>query len=59
MREMTDRRHLGQQYGSTERLETRRDVWGPGPEGVSPTDVLTNLVVSTRPRRLMERKSVG
>ena len=43
MREMTDRRHLGQQYGSTERLETRRGVWGPGPEGVSPADVLRTL----------------
>jgi SAM-dependent methyltransferase len=54
MREMTDRRHLGQQYGSTERLETRRGVWGPGPEGVSPADVLRTLVVSSRPSRLIE-----
>lgn len=54
MREMTDRRQMGQQYGSTERLETRRSVWGPGPEGVSPVDVLRTLVVSSRSRRLIE-----
>ena len=54
MREMTDRHHLGQQYGSTARLETRRGVWGPGPEGVSPVDVLRTLVVSSRPRQLIE-----
>lgn len=54
MREMTDRRHMGHQYGSTERLETRRGVWGPGPEGVSPVDVLRTLVVASKPTRVFE-----
>lgn len=51
---MTDRRQMGQQYGSTARLETRRSVWGPGPEGVSPVDVLRTLVVSSRASRIIE-----
>src|SRR6476620_3089898 len=54
MREMTDRGLVGQQYASVDRLQTRRNVWGPGPEGVSPVDVLRTLVVSTQPRRLIE-----
>src|SRR6476659_3410291 len=53
MREMTDRGLVGQQYASVDRLQTRRNVWGPGPEGVSPVDVLRTLVVSTQPRRLV------
>src|SRR6478752_747068 len=54
MREMTDRGLVEQQYTSVDRLQTRRNVWGPGPEGVSPVDVLRTLVVSTQPRRLVE-----
>ena len=54
MREMTDRGLVGQQYASVDRLQTRRNVWGPGPEGVSPVEVLRTLVVSTQPRRLIE-----
>lgn len=54
MREMTDRGLVGQQYASVDRLETRRSVWGPGPDGVSPVEVLRTLVVSTQPRRLIE-----
>src|SRR6478736_2993648 len=54
MREMTDRGLVGQQYASVDRLQTRRNVWGPGPEGVSPVDVLRTVVVSTQPRRLIE-----
>src|SRR6476661_9898740 len=54
MREMTDRGLVGQQYASVDRLETRRNVWGPGPEGVSPVDVLRTLVVSSAARRVIE-----
>ncbi|MEW1953033.1 class I SAM-dependent methyltransferase [Terrabacter sp. NPDC080008] len=54
MREMTEPAAVGEQYASTERLETRRGVWGPGPEGVSPVDVLRTLVVSSGARRVLE-----
>ncbi|GAA1971178.1 hypothetical protein GCM10009817_08890 [Terrabacter lapilli] len=54
MREMTDREHVGTQYASVDRLETRRSVWGPGPDGVSPVDVLRTLVVSSAARRVVE-----
>src|SRR5690242_12280084 len=54
MREMTDPGTVGTQYASVERLETRRSVWGPGPEGVSPVDVLRTLVVASGARRVLE-----
>lgn len=54
IREMTDRSTTARQYASTERLETRRSVWGPGPEGVSPVDVLRAAVVSSGSRRIIE-----
>src|SRR6478735_3712535 len=54
MREMTDRQQVGAQYASVDRLETRRSVWGPGPDGVSPVDVLRTLVVSSAARRVIE-----
>ncbi|HSU75135.1 MAG TPA: class I SAM-dependent methyltransferase [Terrabacter sp.] len=54
MREMTDPGTVGTQYARVERLETRRSVWGPGPEGVSPVDVLRTLVVASGARRVLE-----
>ncbi|GAA2037147.1 hypothetical protein GCM10009740_31030 [Terrabacter terrae] len=54
MREMTDPGTVGTQYASVERLQTRRSVWGPGPEGVSPVDVLRTLVVASGARRVLE-----
>ncbi len=42
------------QYAAPSRLETRRSVWGPGPEGVSPVDVLTQVVVASSPRQVLE-----
>ena len=54
MREMTDPGTVGTQYASVERLHTRRSVWGPGPEGVSPVDVLRTLVVASGARRVLE-----
>lgn len=54
MREMTDPADVEAQYATTGRLETRRSVWGPGPEGISPADVLRTLVVSSGARRIVE-----
>lgn len=54
MREETDLSHVGAQYATTGRLEVRRSVWGPGPEGVSPADVLRTLLVSSGARRIIE-----
>lgn len=54
MREMTDRDQVGAQYASLDRLETRRSVWRPGPDGVSPVDVLRTLVVASGARRIVE-----
>lgn len=51
---LTDRAELDAQYATTDNLETRRRVWGPGPEGVSPVDVLRKEVVARRPRRILE-----
>lgn len=51
---LTEHDHVSGQYASTDHLETRRAVWGPGPDGVSPVDVLRTLVVSSRPGRLIE-----
>lgn len=54
MDEMTRTETVTEQYSATDRLETRRSVWGPGPEGVSPVDVLHTTVVSARPARVLE-----
>ena len=51
---LTESDHVAGQYASTDNLRTRRDVWRPGPEGVSPVDVLRTLVVSSQPRRVIE-----
>jgi len=45
---------MSSQYASTERLATRRSVWGPGPEGVSPIDVLRQTIVDTHPGAVVE-----
>jgi ubiquinone/menaquinone biosynthesis C-methylase UbiE len=51
---LTESDHVAGQYASTDNLRTRRSVWGPGPEGVSPVDVLRTLVLSSRPGRVIE-----
>jgi len=51
---LTDSHGVTEQYASTDNLRTRAGVWGPGPEGVSPVDVLRTLVVSSHPGRLIE-----
>jgi SAM-dependent methyltransferase len=51
---ITDAGQLQRQYGSTTNLETRRSVWGPGPEGVSPVDVLRDAVLTASPGRVLE-----
>ena len=59
MSQMTDRSTTDRQYASTGRLETRRGVWGPGPEGVSPTDLLRAAVVSSGSGRILEAPHTG
>ncbi|EWT01741.1 transcriptional regulator [Intrasporangium oryzae NRRL B-24470] len=54
MDEMTRPETVALQYARTDNLQTRRTVWGPGPEGVSPADVLRTAVVSARPNRVLE-----
>jgi SAM-dependent methyltransferase len=51
---MTDPDTVGAQYARTDNLRTRRGVWGPGPEGVSPIEVLLSSVVSARPSKVIE-----
>jgi ubiquinone/menaquinone biosynthesis C-methylase UbiE len=51
---MTTPDAVSTQYASTERLATRRGVWGPGPEGVSPTDVLRQAIVDAQPSSVIE-----
>ncbi|HET7799410.1 MAG TPA: class I SAM-dependent methyltransferase [Humibacillus xanthopallidus] len=52
--EMTTLDAMSTQYASTERLATRRSVWGPGPEGVSPVDVLRQVVIDKDPAAVVE-----
>jgi SAM-dependent methyltransferase len=52
--DFTERALVAEQYASTDNLRTRRSVWGPGPEGVSPVDVLRTAVVAGQPARLVE-----
>jgi ubiquinone/menaquinone biosynthesis C-methylase UbiE len=49
---MTDGAALSHQYGSTANLETRRSVWGPGPEGVTPVEVLRDTVAAASAGRV-------
>ncbi|GAA2748245.1 hypothetical protein GCM10009868_40520 [Terrabacter aerolatus] len=51
---MTDAGRVAGQYATTDNLSTRRSVWGPGPEWVSPVDVLRTLVVSSQPSHVVE-----
>ena len=51
---ITDAEQLALQYASTTNLETRRGVWGPGPEGISPVDALRDAVLACRPGRVLE-----
>ena len=51
---MTRSADVARQYASTERLQTRRSVWGPGVEGVSPVDVLRQVVIDAAPTRVLE-----
>ena len=52
--EMTTPDAMSTQYASTGRLATRRGVWGPGPEGVSPTDVLRDTIIDAAPHTVVE-----
>ncbi|GAB3883634.1 class I SAM-dependent methyltransferase [Terrabacter terrigena] len=52
--QLTDNVRVAEQYATTDNLRTRRDVWGPGPEGVSPVDILRTLVVAGQHRRVLE-----
>ena len=52
--ELTDSTRVAEQYATTANLLTRRGVWGPGPEGVSPVDVLRTLVVAGQHARIIE-----
>ncbi len=51
---MTEQVQVTRQYERTDTLLTRAGVWGPGPEGVTPVDVLLTAVVSARPREILE-----
>ena len=51
---LTEASVVAGQYASTDNLRTRRDVWSPGPEGVSPVDVLRTSVVAAQPARVIE-----
>lgn len=53
-RSLTDPVTVGRQYATTDNLETRRGVWGPGPEGIDPAELLRATVVSAAPRRILE-----
>lgn len=52
--EMTTPAAMTTQYASTERLATRRGVWGPGPEGVDSIDVLRQTVLDAQPGSVIE-----
>jgi SAM-dependent methyltransferase len=54
MEQMTSPEAVRSQYAQTDRLQTRRGVWGPGPEGVSPVDALRIAVASCHPTRVLE-----
>ena len=51
---MTEQVHVTRQYKRTDKLETRAGVSRPGPDGVTPVDVLITAVLSTRPREILE-----
>lgn len=51
---LTDAAAVRHQYATTDNLATRRAVWGPGPDGVSPTDLLEDAVLSLLPGRVLE-----
>jgi SAM-dependent methyltransferase len=51
---LTDPTSVARQYATTENLDTRRAVWGPGPGGVSPVDLLRDTVLDCRPGRVLE-----
>ena len=54
MESMRDPAQVEAQYSTTDRLQTRRSVWGVGPEGVSPVDVLRTAVTSSTPHSVVE-----
>lgn len=51
---LTDPADVAAQYATTDNLETRRSVWGPGPDGTSPVDVVREQVVARRPCQVLE-----
>ncbi|MEO7448073.1 MAG: class I SAM-dependent methyltransferase [Humibacillus sp.] len=52
--DLTSPHKVAAQYAVPTRLETRRSVWGPGPEGVSPVEVLRLAVLDENPSRVLE-----
>lgn len=52
--DITDPDVIARQYASTDNLEARRSGWGPGPEGVSPVDLLRDAVLAELPQRILE-----
>lgn len=58
---MRDPEEVARQYRSEQPLETRRAVWGPGPSGVDPVDVLLAEVGAALPagRALPDVLEVG
>ena len=51
---MTEQVQVRRQYERADKLLTRAGVWGPGPDGVTPVDVLLTAVLSARPREILE-----
>lgn len=51
---LTDPTSVARQYATTVNLDTRRAVWGPGPEGLSPVDLLRDTVLGCCPGRVLE-----
>jgi ubiquinone/menaquinone biosynthesis C-methylase UbiE len=51
---MTEQVHVTRQCEQADKLVTRAGVWGPGPDGVTPVDVLLTAVLSARPREILE-----
>lgn len=54
MEAMTDAGAVREQYVDETRLERRRSVWHPGPDGRSPQDVAAEHIVAEAPRRFLE-----
>lgn len=51
---MRDASVVARQYAATDALMTRASVWGPGPEGRNPVEVLRQSVVALAPTYVVE-----